>query len=159
VTQPLTDWDGRMTWVVKARYLRQAGTVDAEVLRNGQWFVSHTHYPVLMPLAQVAAQELVGAGDDEPAYRTLYAAFLPVLLALVGGAVEREPGRRPPATPSSLSHLLPMVTFFPGRAERSAPTAICRWPASMAGGCCSCSRGAPISRRDGRRERSSPAPC
>ncbi|MEA2694796.1 MAG: hypothetical protein QOJ16_4183, partial [Acidobacteriota bacterium] len=29
---PLTDWDGRMTWASQARYLRAAGTVDAPVL-------------------------------------------------------------------------------------------------------------------------------
>lgn len=119
VTQPLTDWDGRMTWSSKAKYLRAEGTVDAEALRGPQWFVSHTHYPVLLPLAQVAALELAGS-DADAAYRPLYVAFLPVFLALVWGGV-RSGGSGAAAWWVVLAvSLLPFLTFFPGGGAISA---------------------------------------
>jgi hypothetical protein len=54
-----------MTWSPLAAYLRHEGTVDAAVLREDHWWVLHPRYPPLLPLAQVAAQEMFGAGEDD----------------------------------------------------------------------------------------------
>src|SRR6185295_19561979 len=75
LAHPLEDWDGRMTWSAQAIFIREAGSVDADVLRSAKTFVSHPRYPLLMPLAQVAALEAAGS-DDERVFRAVYAAFL-----------------------------------------------------------------------------------
>lgn len=87
LTNPVGDWDGRMTWSMQAHSLRAAGTVDAPVLRDGRWFVSHPQYPLLLPVAQVAVLEAFGRGNDSPAPRALYAAcFASLLLIVYDGA-------------------------------------------------------------------------
>jgi hypothetical protein len=94
LTHPLEDWDGRMTWSAQAAFLRDAGTVDAEVLRSPKSFISHPRYPLLMPLVQVAALESAGS-DDERIVRVVYAAFFPALLLLGLTAGRRWAGSRP----------------------------------------------------------------
>jgi len=91
LTHPLEDWDGRMTWAAQAAFLRDAGTVDAEILRSPRSFISHPRYPLLMPLVQVAASEAAGS-DDERAVRAVYAVFFPALLLLVFEAGRRWAG-------------------------------------------------------------------
>jgi hypothetical protein len=93
LTLPLEDWDGRMTWSAQAIFIRDAGSVDAGVLRSPKSFVSHPRYPLLMPLAQVAALEATGS-DDERVFRVVYAAFFPALVFLVCHAARRWAGRR-----------------------------------------------------------------
>ncbi|HYG65621.1 MAG TPA: hypothetical protein VEL74_23765 [Thermoanaerobaculia bacterium] len=93
VSEPVRDWDGRMTWSAQARYLRADGTVNASALQRARWYISHPEYPLLLPVAQVAALEATGAGDDDPTFRALYAAFLPALLLLIHDAARRWAGR------------------------------------------------------------------
>ncbi|HEV7518769.1 MAG TPA: hypothetical protein VGR07_20925, partial [Thermoanaerobaculia bacterium] len=88
------DWDGRMTWVAQARFVRAAGTVDAPVLRDRRWFVTHPRYPLLLPLAQIAVLDLSGGDDRATFFRPLYAAFLPVFLLLVYDGARRWAGRQ-----------------------------------------------------------------
>lgn len=112
---PQTDWDGRMTWSVRAKQLRAEGTVDASVLTEPGWFVTHPWYPLLLPVAQVAVQEVTGAGDDQPFYRPLYAAFLPVWLLLIyHGARSRGAGGAASAWAAVAAALLPFPVFFNG---------------------------------------------
>jgi hypothetical protein len=94
LANPLTDWDGRMTWASQARYLRAAGTVDAPVLQKDKWFITHPRYPVLLPLAQVAVLEVSSAGEDAQPFRPFYAAFFPALLLVLAGAARRWAGGR-----------------------------------------------------------------
>jgi hypothetical protein len=94
VSDPVNDWDGRMTWGAQARYVRQAGTVDAAALREGWWYVTHPQYPLLLPVAQVAVLEALGADADAPRMRAVYAAFLPALLLVVYDGACRGAGRR-----------------------------------------------------------------
>ncbi len=93
LTHPLEDWDGRMTWSAQAIFIRDAGSVDADVLRSAKTFVNHPRYPLLMPLAQVAALEAAGS-DDERVFRAVYAAFFPVLVVLIVDAGRRWAGER-----------------------------------------------------------------
>ena len=112
---PQTDWDGRMTWAARAKHLRAEGTVDASVLTEPGWFVTHPWYPLLLPVAQVAVQELTGAGDDQPFFRPLYAAFLPVWLLLIyHGARSRGAGSAAAAWAVAAAALLPFPVFFNG---------------------------------------------
>jgi hypothetical protein len=93
LSHPLEDWDGRMTWTAQAIFVRDAGTVDAEVLKSPKSFISHPRYPLLMPLAQIAALEAAGS-DDERIVRVVYAMFFPALVLLVLEAGRRWAGPR-----------------------------------------------------------------
>lgn len=118
-TNPPHDWDGRMTWCTQARYVRAAGTVDAPVLLDGRWYVSHPQYPLLLPVAQVAAQEAFGADPDALLPRAVYAAFLPALLLVVYDATRRAAGR----TAGALAALAAAATPFLVRGEGGAESA------------------------------------
>src|SRR5436305_1828229 len=88
LNNPLTDWDGRMTWSAQARYVRSEGTVHPAALTQRGWYVSHPWYPLLMPLAQVAVLEATRSDLDHHAFRPLYGVFFPVWLLLIyGGAL------------------------------------------------------------------------
>jgi len=91
---PASDWDGRMTWAMQARWIWTAGTVEPSVLREERWFVNHPQYPVLMPLAQVVAMDIFGAADDDRVARPVYAAFFPALLVILYAQARRWLGRR-----------------------------------------------------------------
>jgi hypothetical protein len=120
ITDPLRDWDGRMTWAAQARYVRAEGTVDAQALRQPRVFVTHPRYPLLLPLAQVATLELAGAAEDSDAFRPLYAAFFPVLLALVYGCPRRRVSRSAAALAAFCAAVLPFVASYPGGGAVSA---------------------------------------
>ena len=93
-SNPVHDWDGRITWSAQARYIRDAGTVDAEALRNAHWYVSHPQYPLLLPIAQAAALEAFHAGLYSHLQRALYAAFFPALLLVVYDGARRGAGKK-----------------------------------------------------------------
>jgi hypothetical protein len=116
VTDPVKDWDGRMTWCAQARYVRAAGTVDAEVLRNERWFITHPQYPLLLPLAQVAAQEAFAADVDSHAFRALYAAFFPALLLVLYDGARRWAGAAAAALMALIAALVPFFTVGEGGA-------------------------------------------
>lgn len=119
LTGPLADWDGRMTWSPLAAYLRHEGTVDAEVLRDAHWLVLHPRYPPLLPLAQAAVQEALGAGQDEQFFRALYVAFLGALLVMVYDGARRAAGRWP-AKLTTLCACLPPFFSYGGGGATSA---------------------------------------
>jgi len=110
LTHPLEDWDGRMTWSAQAIFIREAGSVDADVLRSPKSFVSHPRYPLLMPLAQVAALEAAGS-DDERVFRAVYAAFFPVLVLLVVDAGRRWAGGRAALLTAFVLLTIPWIPF------------------------------------------------
>ena len=41
LSNPLRDWDGRQHWLAAARIVRAEATVDARVLQERKWYVSH----------------------------------------------------------------------------------------------------------------------
>ena len=92
LTNPVTDWDGVMTWATQARFVRAARSVDAPALLGGASYISNPRYPLLLPVAQVAALETWSV-DDDRVFRPLYAAFFPVALALVFAAAAPLAGR------------------------------------------------------------------
>jgi hypothetical protein len=110
LTHPLEDWDGRMTWTAQAIFVRDAGTVDAEVLRSPKSFISHPRYPLLMPLAQIAALEAAGS-DDERIVRAVYAMFFPALVLLVLEAGRRWAGSRAALLTALALLTIPWIPF------------------------------------------------
>lgn len=111
LTNPLNDWDGRQHWLAAARIVRAEATVDARVLRERQWYVSHPRYPILEPLAVVAEQEIFDAGEDDRAARPFYLAFYPVWLLLVFHFARRRAGPTAAAL-AALAAALPFMTTF-----------------------------------------------
>ncbi len=110
LTHPMGDWDGRMTWTAQAMFIRDAGTVDAEVLRTPKSFISHPRYPLLMPLAQVAALEATGS-DDERIVRAVYAMFFPAFVLLVLEAGRRWAGPRAALLTALVLLTVPWIPF------------------------------------------------
>lgn len=112
VTSPVTGWDGRMIWSSQARYLRAAGTVDAEVLRDPRWYVNHPRYPLLLPVAQAAVLEVTGADEDRHVFRPIYAALFPALLLILWDGAVRWAGE-PAARLAALTAAgAPAFTFW-----------------------------------------------
>lgn len=120
VANPLRDWDGRMTWVTSARYVRAEATVDARVFREKGWYLTHEWYPLLLPVAQVVSVELVAADLDRHVFRPFYAAFFPVYLVLIHRAGRRFGGRAGAALAAASAAILPFVVYFPGGGAVSA---------------------------------------
>lgn len=116
LTNPLTDWDGVMTWAAQARFARAARTVDAPVLLDAKFFVSHPRYPLLMPLAQIAALETWDV-DDDRVFRPLYGALFPVALALVFAAAAPLAGRAAAAWAVLAGAILPVYALGNGGAS------------------------------------------
>jgi hypothetical protein len=90
---PVIDWDGKMTWVAQARFIRGARRVDAPVLRDPAAWVVHPRYPVLMPVLQTAVQEIADASWDARFVRPLYALFWPAFLLVLFDAASARAGR------------------------------------------------------------------
>jgi hypothetical protein len=111
MTEPVRDWDGRMTWSAQARYVRAEGTVDAGALLRGKWYISHPQYPLLLPVAQVAVLEASGADEDEQPFRAAYAAFLPALLLVLYDGARRWAGRAPAALAALAMTAVPFFAF------------------------------------------------
>jgi hypothetical protein len=93
-------------------FVRDAGTVDADVLRSARSFISHPRYPLLMPLAQVAALEAVGS-DDERIARAVYAAFFPAFVLLILEAGRRWAGPRAALLTALVLLTVPWIPFDP----------------------------------------------
>ena len=108
---PASDWDGRMTWSMQARWIWDEGTVDPSVLREKQWFVSHPQYPLLMPLAQVVALDVFGSADDDRAARPVYAVFFPALLVILYAQARRWLGRRTAFWVVLVAANIPLLAF------------------------------------------------
>ncbi|HEX4964084.1 MAG TPA: hypothetical protein VF173_24880 [Thermoanaerobaculia bacterium] len=111
LTNPLTDWDGRMTWSAQARYVRSEGTVHPAALSQRGWYLSHPWYPLLMPVAQVAVLEVTAAEPDLHAFRAMYAAFFPAWLLLIYGGAEKLAGRSAAAWSALAAALLSFPAF------------------------------------------------
>lgn len=120
VTHPIGNWDSRMFWSAQAIYLRAEGTVDADVLHGGQWYIDHPRYPILLPLAQVAVQEGFEADRDLHLFRALYAALFPAFLLVLGDGARRWAGRAPAALTCLAAASVPGLTFWTAGGAASA---------------------------------------
>lgn len=110
---PVSDWDGKMTWVAQARFIRGARSVDAPVLRDPAAWVIHPRYPVLLPVLQVAAQEVANASWDDRFVRPLYALFWPAFLLVLFDAAAARAGRLPAWVATLAAACAPALAFSP----------------------------------------------
>jgi hypothetical protein len=108
---PVSDWDGKMTWVAQARFIRGARTVDAPALREASAWVIHPRYPVLMPVLQTAAQEIVDAPWDDRFVRPLYALFWPAFLLVLFDVAAARAGRFAAAAATLAAACAPYLPF------------------------------------------------
>jgi len=109
---PVSDWDGKMTWVAQARFIRGARSVDAPALRDPAAWITHPQYPVLMPVLQVAAQEIADAPwEDDRFVRALYALFWPAFLLVLHDAAARRAGRLAASAAVLVAAMAPMFAF------------------------------------------------
>jgi len=110
VSEVTRDWDGQMTWVAAARWIRADRTVDSPVLREERWYVSHPQYPPLLPLMQVSVQETFSTTDDTRILRPLYATFFPAFLLVLFDAAERRAGTLAAALVTIAAATIPLFT-------------------------------------------------
>lgn len=108
---PVSDWDGKMTWVAQARFIRGARSVDAPVLRNASTWVVHPRYPVLLPVVQVAAQEIADASWDDRFVRPLFALFWPAFLLVLFDAAALRAGRIAASVATLAAACAPALAF------------------------------------------------
>ncbi len=94
VTNPVRDWDGRMTWAPLARWMRAERTVKPAVLTESWWWVTHPKYPPLLPALDVAVAEAANLSWDGRATRPLRTLFYPAVLLVLFGASRRMAGGR-----------------------------------------------------------------
>lgn len=111
VTIPVRDWDGRMTWMPLARWMRAAGTVRPVVLTDGRWWVTHPHYPPGVPATVVALQEALDLPADDRSIRPFYAAFFPAAAGVLYGAATLLAGPSAGAGAVLLFASAPFVAF------------------------------------------------
>jgi 4-amino-4-deoxy-L-arabinose transferase-like glycosyltransferase len=124
---PVSDWDGKMVWVAQARFIRGARTVDAPVLRDPSAWVIHPRYPVLMPVLQVASQEIVDAPEDDRFVRPLYALFWPAFLLVLFDTASARAGRLAASVATLAASCAPfLASFGAGSACSDFPLA-CFW--------------------------------
>lgn len=112
---PIRDYDGRVTWLPKARAIAHDGAIDGRFFQGQAGLNLHNHYPLLMPLnaasililtgsdavestrwlyvfvaiaAFVAARDLIAISQPRSAaWVVAAAAWLPMLLSIEGGAL------------------------------------------------------------------------
>lgn len=111
MTDPVTGWDARMTWTAQALWVQDEGTVDAQVLQRKNYYVSHPEYPLLLPVAQAAVQEVFAVPRDVHAFRALYAAAFAAFLLLIWDGASRWAGRLPALLAALAAAGVPALTF------------------------------------------------
>lgn len=112
MTDPLTSWDSRMTWAAQAIWIRDDGTVDAEVLQRKMMYVTHPQYPLLLPIAQVVVQETFDVPADVHAFRAVYAGFFAAFALLLWDGARRWAGRVPALLAALAAAGVPAITFW-----------------------------------------------
>lgn len=84
VTTPLSDYDGRVTWILKAKAIAREHSITGPFFQGKTSRNAHSQYPLLMPIDAAAVFELSGSDDDRvvrPLYSLIAIAFLIVLRA------------------------------------------------------------------------------
>lgn len=112
ITDPVTGWDGRMTWSTQALWILDEGTVDSEVLQRKNLYVTHPQYPLLLPIAQAAVLETFAVPPDVHAFRALYTTCFAAFLLLLWDGARRWAGRLPALLAGLAAAGVPALTFI-----------------------------------------------
>lgn len=90
-TTPLSDYDGRVTWILKAKAIAREHSITGPFFQGKTSRNAHSQYPLLMPVVAAGVFEVSGSDDDRvvrPLYSLIAIAFLIVLRA----AMQRAAG-------------------------------------------------------------------
>jgi hypothetical protein len=91
ITTPLTDYDGRVTWMLKAKAIAHEHSITGPFFRGEGSRDAHSHYPLLMPIAAAGLFEATGSDDDRAA-RPLYSLVAIAFLIVLRGAMRNVAG-------------------------------------------------------------------
>jgi hypothetical protein len=87
VMSPLRDYDGRVTWMLKARAIAREHSITGPFFLGQGSRNAHSHYPLLIPVDAAALLEVTGEDDDHaarPVYALAAIGFLLALSAALG---------------------------------------------------------------------------
>lgn len=84
-TMPLTDYDGRVTWMLKARAIAAEESISGPFFRGETSRNAHSQYPLLLPIADAALLK-IGETLDDHAARPVYALAAAALLMMIWSA-------------------------------------------------------------------------
>lgn len=90
-TTPLTDYDGRVTWMLKAKAIALEHSITGPFFRGQTSRNAHSQYPLLMPIVAAGIFEVTGT-DDDRVVRPLYALMAIAFLVVLRAALQRVAG-------------------------------------------------------------------
>lgn len=90
-TTPLSDYDGRVTWMLKAKAIAREHSINGPFFQGQTSRNAHSQYPLLMPIAAAGIFEMTGSDDDRAA-RPLYSLVAIAFLIVLRAALERVAG-------------------------------------------------------------------
>jgi hypothetical protein len=90
-TTPLTDYDGRVTWMLKAKAIAREHSITGPFFKGQTSRNPHSQYPLLMPVVAAGIFELTGT-DDDRVVRPLYALIAIAFLVVLRAALQRVAG-------------------------------------------------------------------
>lgn len=114
---PLSDYDGRTTWIAKANAIAHDGSIDGPFFRGERGLNLHNRYPLLMPL-DASATMLLSSRDDS--YRALYALLPAALLLALRDLLSRRHGSAAASWCVAAAAWLPQVAVAPEGGASSA---------------------------------------
>jgi hypothetical protein len=92
VLYPLSSWDTKMIWVLKAKALYIEPHLPNTLYESDLFTASHKDYPIGMPALVAAHYQWYGGVSEQPVALT-YVTFFWLLLVLTAGGVERVVNR------------------------------------------------------------------
>jgi len=90
-TMPLTDYDGRVTWILKAKAIAYEHGITGPFFKGQTSRNAHSQYPLLMPVVATGIFEATGT-DDDRVVRPLYALIAIAFLVVLRAALHRVAG-------------------------------------------------------------------
>lgn len=91
LTTPLSDYDGRVTWILKAKAIAREQSIMGPFFRGKTSRNAHSQYPLLMPIDAAGIFEVSGS-DDDRIVRPLYALIAIAFLIVLRAAMQRVAG-------------------------------------------------------------------
>ena len=90
-TTPLADYDGRVTWILKAKAIAREHSITGPFFKGQTSRNAHSQYPLLMPVVAAGIFEISGT-DDDRVVRPIYAFIAIAFLVVLRAALQRVAG-------------------------------------------------------------------
>jgi hypothetical protein len=144
ISQPLTTFDARAIWAMKAKSMAEAKTIHTEDFLEPARLHAHQRYPLLLPLAECAIFQLAGFSDDRYV-KPLFPAFFGALLLLFFSSARRSRDPLRALLTTAALAVLPVYSIFANGGVSSGyadlplsyfalAAAICLWDFCTKGG-------------------------